>query len=70
MVASIPAVKRRKSDSIPSEKMMPFSGIRERNFIGALAVTWPNTISAVDDLLGNGSRTAKVNFLVSHGCDS
>jgi hypothetical protein len=70
IMASIPAVKRRKSDSIPSEKMMPFSGIRERNFMGTWAVTWPNTISDVDDLLGNGSLTAKVNFAVSHACAS
>jgi hypothetical protein len=31
MVASTPAVKRRKSDSIPSENITPLSGIRERS---------------------------------------
>src|SRR5699024_10944307 len=52
-----PALKCRKSDSIPSEKITPFSGICDSSCNVIVLSTAPN-ISDVPDLRpGNGSRT-------------
>jgi hypothetical protein len=70
MRASMPAVKRRKSVSMPSEKMTPDSGMRERTISGCSASTGPNTSEACELRLGNGSRTANRSQRVSQGSGS
>lgn len=56
MVATIPELKARKSLSIPSLKITPFSGISDKIFIGIFAFVIPNTSEALVATLGNGSR--------------
>src|SRR5690348_2721799 len=65
--ARVPERNSRKSCSIPSLKITPFSGICETRTRGCCAVTRPKTIVAWVVLLGNGSRTVKHKYSASHG---
>ncbi len=62
-------MKRTKSDSMPSLKITPSSGICDSMTSAAVAVTWPKAISAVAIRLGQGSRTEKYRESASHATD-
>src|SRR5437660_9523725 len=57
MVACVPELNSKKSFSMPSLKITPFSGMRDSRIKGVSAVTRPNTSDAPVVFVGNGSRT-------------
>src|SRR2546430_16286805 len=57
ITACVPELNSRKSFSMPSLKMTPFSAMRDSRIKGVSGVTRPNTSDAPVVFVGNGSRT-------------
>jgi len=57
---ALQGITKRNSDSMPSLKMTPRSGICETRSRGSAAVILPKVMVAEEVLLGQGSRTEKV----------
>src|SRR4051812_22033224 len=59
IVACVPELNSRKSFSMPSLKITPFSGMRDSRISGDSSVTRPKTSEAPVVFVGKGSRTVK-----------
>src|SRR2546430_8636383 len=57
MTACVPELNSKKSFSMPSLKITPFSAMRDSRISGVSGVTRPNTSDVPVVFVGNGSRT-------------